>query len=369
MITSSDGQLQIDFAGMRKALCVLDRESKIALCNASMAQFVGKSADEIVGLNCCLALRGNTKPLKGCPFAKMLESRQRQQVLLDADGRWLSETLDPLFDHKGDLCGAVHSVVEIANPAFAAESLVRVQRFESAAPAFRGIAHDLNNIFMIIGGALSLLKRGAAVLDQSGAILNGIETAIAQGQTLCQELLLFSKGENPTCSVIALDEIIKNTAVFALTGSRIETSFHLQSDLWSIHANAGQIRQLMTNLVTNAREAMPDDGVIAISAENVSGDEAAKLQLDPRGHIKIAVQDQGGGISPENMGKIFNPFFTTKEHGTGLGLATVDFIVTRHGGRVQVNSEPGAGATFTVYLPATDEESRPHCRRSDCCRF
>jgi two-component system cell cycle sensor histidine kinase/response regulator CckA len=149
--------------------------------------------------------------------------------------------------------------------------------------------------------------------------------------------------------------IIRDSAVFALPGSNVRCEFMLPEGLWPAEIDEGQISQVIHNLVLNAAQAMPSGGIIDIRAENVTAGAASGLPMKEGKYVKIIIADQGIGIPKENIKKIFDPYFTTKKEGSGLGLAATYSIIMNHGGYITVNSEEGAGATFTVYLPASEK--------------
>ena len=162
------------------------------------------------------------------------------------------------------------------------------------------------------------------------------------------------KGGDPIKETAAIGEIIKDSAEFSLLGSKVDLAFEIPKDLWAAEVDAGQISQVIQNLVINAVHAMPEGGTITICGENVDLDSAqtASLPLKPGPYVKISVRDQGCGIVKELRDKIFDPFFTTKKEGSGLGLSVIHSIVNKHDGYVGVQSEPGHFTEFTIFLPA-----------------
>jgi CheY-like chemotaxis protein len=166
-------------------------------------------------------------------------------------------------------------------------------------------------------------------------------------------LLTFSKGGAPVKKAVSLEEIIKDSSGFALRGSRVRAVVNLADGLWPVEADEGQIGQGVNNIVINAVHAMPEGGVIRISAENVILGEDSGIPVDQGDYVKVTFSDQGIGIPAEFLPKIFDPYFTTKQKGSGLGLAVTYSIIKNHGGHISVESELGKGTTFFVYLPAS----------------
>jgi len=164
--------------------------------------------------------------------------------------------------------------------------------------------------------------------------------------------LTFSRGGAPVRSLTAIGELVRQIALFTLSGSSANCEFQLPHDLWLADVDSGQISQVVQNLVLNAAQAMPNGGTLHVSAANVDLDGSEPVALPAGRYVRLSVADQGPGIPPEHRQRIFDPFFTTKEQGSGLGLSITYSIVNRHGGLIQVDSSPGAGTTFHVYLPA-----------------
>jgi CheY-like chemotaxis protein len=177
-----------------------------------------------------------------------------------------------------------------------------------------------------------------------------------RAKDLTQQLLTFSRGGSPVKKTSAIHSVLKASCRFAVTGSNIQCEFELPNDLLPVDIDAGQINHVINNIIINAQQAMREGGTIHIKAENiVSSEKIARqgLVMNKGEYVRIAIQDSGAGIPPENLGKIFDPYFSTKEQGSGLGLATSHSIIKKHGGYITVESSPGQGTTFYIYLPAT----------------
>ena len=215
-----------------------------------------------------------------------------------------------------------------------------------------GIAHDFNNLLTAIVGNISLAKMRLGPSSPASDLLDGAEAASVRAQGLTQQLLTFSKGGAPIRTVTSLARLVEETTRFSITGSNVKAFFELAPDLWPVNIDPNQISQVIQNLVINADQAMPTGGYITIKAENKHVDGKEKLALDPGDYVALSVIDQGQGISQEILDRIFDPYFSTKQKGSGLGLATAFSIVRRHGGTIEVSSTLGKGSVFTVYLPA-----------------
>ena len=243
------------------------------------------------------------------------------------------------------------------------EERLRLEKLESVGVLAAGIAHDFNNILTAILGNISLACMDAAPGSELLDSLEQAEKASLRAKDLTQQLLTFAKGGAPVKTLASLTELLKDTAGFALRGSRVKCNFSIPAGLWHAEIDAGQVSQVIHNLVINAKQAMPTGGAIEITAENMALGEkqgpGRGLPLTAGNYVRIAVTDHGRGIDAEHLDKIFDPFFTTKQKGNGLGLATSFSIARQHGGHLSVESQPGAGSTFYLYLPASLETVTP----------
>ena len=236
------------------------------------------------------------------------------------------------------------------------QELTQAQKLESIGLLAGGIAHDFNNILTGVIGNLSMMKMEVPVgMPLHGLVCDAEESAL-RAKLLTQQLLTFSKGGAPILKTASMRHLLEVSPRFVLSGMRTVCETEIAEDLSSVDIDVCQMSQVIENLVINAAQAMPDGGVIRLKAENAVADMALKRRhrnLSATRIVKIAVKDTGVGILPEHRSRIFDPYFTTKEKGTGLGLATSYAIVKKHGGAIDVESEVGKGSTFTVYLPAS----------------
>ncbi|MCK4768007.1 MAG: hypothetical protein KAS28_06405, partial [Desulfobacula sp.] len=177
-----------------------------------------------------------------------------------------------------------------------------------------------------------------------------------KAKELTARLITFSKGGDPIKKINSIDELLKETVASALQGSNIKPEIFIPDDIRQVTIDEAQINQVFRHIVVNAREAMDDNGPFKVSCENIEISEKNSLTLNPGKYIKIFFEDQGCGISKENLGKIFDPYFSTKDMGAdkgqGLGLTVSHSIIKKHGGLITVESELETGSTVSVYLPA-----------------
>jgi CheY-like chemotaxis protein len=193
-------------------------------------------------------------------------------------------------------------------------------------------------------------------------ILDDAEKASSRAQELTHQFLTFAKGGAPVRQIASVEEIIRDSSRFILRGSDIRCEFDFQEELWPVIVDVGQFSQVIQNLVINADQAMPEGGAITIRTENAEIGPDSGLPLRPGRYVKISVRDTGVGIPLQNISKVFDPYFTTKSDGNGLGLTSSFSIIMRHEGHISVESEPGKGTAFFVYLPSSEELPRPEPR-------
>ncbi len=235
--------------------------------------------------------------------------------------------------------------------------LVRSSRLESLGVLAGGIAHDFNNLLTVILGNVSLVRSGRNLDAEDDRFLRESERAGLRARDLTQQLLTFSKGGAPVRSAVLLPDIVREAAGFALHGSNVRCDFDFSPKLWPGHVDRGQISQVVHNIVINAMHAMPTGGVVRITLRNEQISENSQSTLAAGRYLQLSIRDNGTGISPQHLAHIFDPYFTTKQQGSGLGLATVYSIIKKHGGTIDVESELGRGTAFHIWLPAAERET------------
>lgn len=239
--------------------------------------------------------------------------------------------------------------------------VMRSRNLESLGVLAGGIAHDFNNLLTAIIGNISLARNSVDPDTKVFGKLAVAEKACDKARLLSNQLRTFSKGGQPVKSMLSIGGVVRDAAAIALSGSAVTCDFHLPDTLWDLEADEGQIGQVFHNLIINARDAMPETGRITVRAENVEHTAAEWLPLNEGRYVKVSVTDQGIGIAKEDIQRIFDPYFTTKNKGSirgmGLGLSLSNSIIEKHKGLIAVYSTPGQGTTFNVYLPVGPAES------------
>ncbi len=267
---------------------------------------------------------------------------------------WISENAHAVRDEAGRLLHYEGFVTDISARRQLESEIGRASKLEAVGILAGGIAHDFNNILTVVLGNVTLAEAEIDPGSTVGPRLQEAKRATLRARDLTLQLLTFAKGGEPVRTTIELPELLRESAGFALHGAKARGEFHIARGLWRVNADKGQLGQVVQNLVINAVQAMPDGGVITLSASNVelAGKVAGAPPLPAGRYVHLTVADTGVGIAPDHLVKIFDPYFTTKEQGSGLGLASVYSIVRKHGGHIEVESEPGKGTVFRFWLPA-----------------
>ncbi len=244
---------------------------------------------------------------------------------------------------------------ETVRPAESLEGLMQRSRLESLSLLALGVAHDFNNVLTTILGNLSIAKTALAIQAPGRQAVDAAMEAAKDGEALAGQLLRFARGSEPRPRELHLGELAERGSRLALAGSNVQADLEVQEGLWSVKAEEVQVLQVFHNLIMNARQAMQGGGKVRIELQNVKVGTGSGLDLKPGQYVRALVRDRGCGIPADELDRIFEPFFTRREKGNGVGLPTSMLAVRRHGGTITVRSEAGAGTEFSVFLPATGE--------------
>ncbi len=340
---------------------IFDSNGILTYTSPSMRSY-GYSPDEIVGSEIQTLIHPQDVP----EFLNSLQQslrypgesiRMKDFRLLNKEGVafLLAGILTCLQDLPG-VEGIVFTGRDITEKRKMEEELLKSKKLESIGILAGGIAHDFNNLLMAILGNISLAKTYSEPKQDIFNRLTEAEKASLQAQNLTQQLLTFSKGGAPLKECASLQELVKETVSFTLSGSKVRCEYTFPKGLWNVDVDKGQFSQVIHNLILNADQAMPEGGTIGIEAANVVISESNNHQpfvLEKGQYVSLTIRDEGVGISSDYLPKIFDPYFTTKQKGSGLGLATTYSIINKHGGAIFVESELKKGTTFHIYLPAS----------------
>ena len=350
------------------AVLATDADCRVTLLNRVAESLTGMAAGDAIGrpvsdvvlLQSGVTLRPCPSPVDealrtGCTSAVLGGARL---VSPDGSERMVEAKASPIRDQRGEVVGAVLALRDVTEKELAEIERARAQHLESLGVLAGGIAHDFNNILMAIVGNIALAQKELSPESRGYRRLAEAEGACFHARDLTQQLLTFARGGELVKRVFSLAHRIEEWAAFVLRGTNVRPEVVVHPGLPPVEADESQIHQVMSNLVLNARQATPRGGIVRIRADGVAVGPESRLPLPPGPYVRIAVEDEGVGIAPEHLHRIFEPYFTTKQTGSGLGLSTAYAIVRRHGGHIAVSSELGRGSTFSVYLPASGEPVR-----------
>jgi two-component system, cell cycle sensor histidine kinase and response regulator CckA len=366
-LASLSERLQIILASLGEGIVAVDAEGRVRMLNHAAETFIACPAEEVQGRLVADLLAIEEEVPAGAPTPGPVHERLLRpgQIIVgrlrarDGAERLVSITSASLTAPKGSRQGSVLVLRDISLEREVEAQRLRRQKLETVGLLAGGIAHDFNNILTGILGGISVARLQFQAGEDPLAVLDEAEHACKSAQRLTTQLLTFAKGGTPLKRVMQLEGPVRKSAELALRGSSCNLAMQVPSKLWTVDADEGQLEQVINNLVLNAQQAMPDGGRVTIVIENETISETGQLPLPPGRYVSVAVQDKGTGIDPALLPRIFDPYFTTKETGNGLGLASVHSIIRRHGGHVTAASTPGAGSRFVIYLPAAAQGAVP----------
>ncbi len=285
-------------------------------------------------------------------------SLNEEEVTYADDGH--SELLEtvktPMYDSESKLIGVLGIARDITKRKKMEEELLKVQKLESIGVLAGGIAHDFNNLLTAIVNNLFLIKNRTNSEEQVHERIEATEKAVTRAQGLTHQLLTFSKGGAPIKGLLDIRELVSESISIALRGSNVRCENLIPDDVWHIAADAGQMNQAINNIIINADQSMSEGGTLRVNCDNVIIGAENNVTLKEGNYIKLSIEDHGKGILDEHLTKIFDPYFTTKQKGNGLGLSTTYSIINKHGGHINVESKLGVGTVFNIYLPASMEK-------------
>jgi PAS domain S-box-containing protein len=357
-------RLAVTLRSIGDAVITTDRDGRIVLMNPIAEDLTSWNETDAVGrplMEVFKIVDERTREPCENPVDKVIATGQtvalgNHILLIAKDGRefTIADSGAPIRDIQDDILGVVLVFRDTTERQRMEKELLKMEKLQSLGVLAGGIAHDFNNFLTGIIGNLSLAKLDVQPGHPVLRALGEMEKAALRAKDLTQQLLTFSKGGAPVKQIRRIDELVRESAQFALRGSNVRCEFAIDDDLRPADVDEGQIAQVVHNLVINADQAMPDGGTVTIRGTNVSLLPGNPYALDPGDYVQLCIQDQGTGIKREHLKKVFDPYYTTKQKGSGLGLAVAYSIVARHHGQLTVNSMLGEGATFTLLLPASE---------------
>ncbi len=363
-------RLTVTLRSIGDGVITTDAKGRVVLLNEVAETLTGWTSDEALGrplAEIFHIINEHTRQRCRNPVERVLETGgivglANHTILIAQDGteRNLADSGAPIRARDGTVIGVVLVFRDVTDQLRMEQELLIARKLEAVGVLAGGIAHDFNNILTAILGNLALAKQSLPQDDRLFRRLTEAEKATLRATGLTKQLLTFARGGEPVKRPTAIGALLNDWASFALRGSNVRCECAFPADLWNVNIDEGQMSQVVHNLVINAQQAMPDGGVVRIDGENVTiGAGSHELPLREGRYVKVSIQDQGTGIQPEHLAKIFDPYFTTKQTGSGLGLATSFSIVKNHEGHILAHSKVGVGTTLSIYLPACFEPLVP----------
>ena len=369
-------RLSVTLQSIGDGVITTDVQGKIVFVNRAAEQLtgwenvdaVGKASDEIFRI-----FDEKTGDKAPSPVARVLRAGKRLALSRDAvlhpkGGTKMSiaDSGAPIRDRENQVIGVVIIFRDITQEKKMEQERVKMRKLESVGVLAGGIAHDFNNLLSAILGNIELASSGVTEDSKISSLLADAQKATERATKLTYQLLTFSKGGEPIKEKTSLPDLVSESANFVLHGSLVSCEFSFAEDLWMIHADSGQISQVIQNIILNAKDAMPNGGRIRVACSNVEDLASGLLLRRHKGNfVQITLQDTGRGIPRDIIDCIFDPYFTTKKEGNGLGLAICHSIIKKHGGHITVHSEPQQGTIFSIYLPAIPEPESPAAEPQD----
>ena len=377
-LRESEAWLFTTLQSIGDAVITTDTESRVTFINSVAEDLTGYDSDfakgkqlgEVFNIINERTRQKVTSPVETVLASGKIVGLANHTILVARDGTeyQIADSGAPIRTEDGKTSGVVLVFRDMTDEYRTRRELQNISKLRSVGTLAGGIAHDFKNILTGIYANISLLKEHVAAADPARKHIDRVEESMDRATRLATQLLTFAKGGDPVKNNVHLGELIEEVVRFDLSGSNVMPVFEGPKDLWSTEVDKSQLQQVVSNLTTNANQAMPDGGHLYIRLENKRVNGGGRPGLEPGHYLRITFRDEGVGIEPERLDRVFEPYFSTKETGSGLGLATCYSIIDRHGGHISVESNPGQGTCFTVYLPATPETARSETREVEQAR-
>ncbi len=342
---------------------LIARDYTIKFSNRSFRKCFGNTGDRL----CYRVIFGRNEPCKTCHAQHVFKTKDQQMWEWSSvpEGK-VYQMYDYPFTDVDTTEYVLQLGIDITDKKKREEEQLKAQKLESISVLAGGIAHDFNNILTAILGNNQLAMLQSKKEGKICESLENVEKACLRAKDLTKQLLTFSKGGEPVTKASNIVKLVKDSVEFALRGSNVKSELSIAEDIWVVDVDEGQINQVLHNIVINGQQAMPEGGILKVKAENISLDNSKSIVPLKHGkYVKISVEDTGIGIPKNLIEKIFDPYFTTKQMGNGLGLASSFSIIKNHRGLITVNSKVEAGTTFCVFLPASSKKMVDEMRIED----
>lgn len=350
-------------------MIVIDKEFNVLRVNGTFLSLLGWDKGDIIGRKCyeifsspflCHTANCPLKKILGGDARVELETRKTRKDGVDIP---CIVTAAPFKKPDGKIIGIVEDIRDLTERKRLEEYSLNTKKLESIGILAGGIAHDFNNLLSVIIGDIDIAKMLLPPGNEAASRLDDAVQICVMASDLSKRLITFATGGDPIKRTVPLPGLLMDTVNTMLKGSLIEVEFDLPGGLYAVSIDEGQMKQVINNLATNAKEAMPHGGTFAVQGENIRISEQDNSPMRAGKYLKISFRDTGVGIPSENLAKVFDPYFSTKDtyskKGLGLGLTVCYSIIKKHGGLITVESEVGKGTVYHIYLPAADVHNLP----------
>jgi PAS domain S-box-containing protein len=340
-------------------------DNRIEFMNERMKDRMGADA---AGDLCFKVLHGRDSACPQCINERIFSGETiRWEMQSPGDNRWYYVITTAIRNADG-IVSKQAMIMDITDRRNMEEDLLKAKKLESIGLLAGGIAHDFNNLLVGMLSNIELAKMKVITDGSAYDRLTEAEQAAYRAKDLTLQILTFAKGGAPVKTTLALGNIVMESVMLSLRGSNVKPDFRIPDDLWPVEADEGQLSQVINNVAMNAEQAMPDGGTITIICENVVLGPSKVTSLTAGKYVKVMIEDRGIGIAREHLSRIFDPYFTTKQKGSGLGLATAYSIIKKHCGMIVVESELGKGSRLQIYLPASEKKVKSPIRNDALSR-
>ncbi|MCG2721561.1 MAG: PAS domain-containing protein [Thermodesulfovibrionales bacterium] len=350
-IRSLKQQIEFILGATKTGLDIIDEDFNIRYIDPEWQKIYGDPA----GRKCYEYFTGRDQVCPSCGILRAFETKtmtSTEGILTKEGNRPVQITTIPFQNVEGEWLFA-EICVDITERKKTEEERMKAQKLESLGLLAGGIAHDFNNLLTAIIGNIGFIKMNLEPGDESFSALKMAEKASLRAKDLTQQLITFSRGGEPIKKASSPSALIHESASFVLSGSNVRGDLQLPDGLAFVEVDEGQIIQVMNSILLNSVQAMPEGGTVTICGENITVGDNESTPLSQGAYVKISIEDRGHGIPPKHLTKIYDPYFTTRQKRSGLGLTTAYYILRKHGGHIQVESSQGKGTTCHIFLPAS----------------
>jgi len=354
-------RLAVTLQSIGDGVIATDTEGRVVILNGIAGRLTGFTEEEARGRplpEIFHIVNEKTGALCTNPAEKVLATGlavelENHTVLIARDGTLcpIADSGAPIRDQDNNIIGVVLVFRDMTEKMRTDQELIKIKKLESVGVLAAGIAHDFNNLLTAILGNIDLAELVLDRREEASRLLDEARKAALRARGLTQQLLTFARGGEPVRQVASIESVIRDSSEFILRGSNVICEYDIPPDLWLVEVDQGQVSQVIQNIILNARQAMADGGKIHVVCRNLANVSDSLKRLSGN-VVSITISDTGPGIPAAVLERIFDPYYTTKDDGSGLGLSICHSIIAKHDGYIEASSRVGEGTTFNVLLPA-----------------